>query len=119
MVYDKERYQRRIQMEIDRLILHGAQKDWMTVRGYTRTEKGSDKDFLPATVAINPRVDMEAGTIQLVLADGSRVLELDVRQAKTLVGLLQSFLYPKAPNPRQRELVKNVDGVELARPEAS
>jgi len=113
LTYDKEKILRRTQLEIDRILLKGASKDWMTVRGYVRSGEGSNKDFLAREVDINPRVDQEIGTVQLVLADGSRVLELNGREAKRLMGLLQAFLYPKEPDPRQQELVRNVGGEEL------
>lgn len=47
------------------------------------------------------------------LADGSRVLEFNEQEAKRLMGLLQLFLFPKEPDPRQQELVRNVEGEEL------
>jgi hypothetical protein len=112
--YDIEKAARRVQMEIDRILLRGEPKDWMTVRGYVRRGEGPDKDFLVREVPVNPRVDMEAGTVQLILADGSRALELNQREAKKLLGLLQGFCFPKEPDPRQQELVRNVEGEEVA-----
>ena len=92
---------------------YGAGKDWMTVLGYIRWKEKGEKEYLPRRVAINPRVDVDAGTVQLIVSDGSRVLEIDKQQAKKLLGLLQSFLYPKQVDPRQQELVRNVDGEEV------
>jgi hypothetical protein len=111
--YDKARLERRTQLEIDWALVHGEPKDWMKVLGYLRAGEGLHKRYFLRRVAVNPRVDMAAGTVQLVLADGSRVLELNKRQAQRLLGLLQSFLFPKEPDPRQRELVKNVNGAEV------
>ena len=110
--YDKEKANRRVQMEIDRILLKGAPRDWMITKAYVRLKDGPDKCFFIREVAVNPRVDMDAGTVQLILADGSKVLEFDKRAAKKMLGLLQVFLYPKSPDPRQLDLVRNVNGIE-------